>query len=371
MHLSTGMGFDNQTWTLPSYLGFAIKVGDFNGDGKTDILSAVTYNSYQMHRSMGTGFETRTWSALSSLGTMWVGDYNGDGKIDVALSSGNQILLNLSKGWKGFFDDGWQPSNGWGSASYTWVGDFNGDGKSGIASASGGNVYIKESLEPGVSDLLASLTTGLGITTSVTYKPLTDNTVYTKDSNAVYPYVDVQAPMYVVSSVSTSDGIGGSYLTEYTYAGAKSHQQGGGFLGFRQTTVRDPQTNIRSTTTYRQDYPYHGAPLTTERRTGNNTLIGQSSTTYTDQLLNTGLSPTWHQSLPSHTVESSYELNGNLISTVITDTTYDGYGNPTSIIVNYGGGHSKTTTNTYDNIVDPGRWFLGRLRRSTVTSVTP
>jgi hypothetical protein len=215
------------------------------------------------------------------------------------------------------------------------------------------------------------LLNGFGVTTAVTYKPLTDASVYAKDTTAVYPYVDIQAPMYVVSSVSSSDGTGGNAVTNYTYAGAKSHQLGGGFLGFRQVSAHDPQAHIRSTTTYRQDYPYHGQPLSTEKRTDSDVLLSQSLITYIDQLLNPGLSPTWHQSLPTHTVESSYELTGGLISTVITDTQYDAWGNPTSIVVDSGGGYSKTTTNTYDNIVDGNRWFLGRLRRSTVNSVTP
>ncbi len=168
-----------------------------------------------------------------------------------------------------------------------------------------------------------------------------------------------------------SDGIGGTYSTDYSYAGAKSHLLGGGFLGFRQVSAHDPQAHIRSTTTYRQDYPYQGQPLSIQKLTDSGVLLGQSLITYTDQLLNTGISPTWHQSLPTHTVESSYELTGGLISTVVTDTQYDAWGNPTAIAVDSGGGYNKTTTNTYDNIIDANRWFLGRLRRSTVTSVTP
>jgi hypothetical protein len=201
---------------------------------------------------------------------------------------------------------------------------------------------------------------------------LTDSSVYTKDTGAVYPYVDLQAPLYVVSSVSNSDGAGGNSISNYAYTGAKSHLLGGGFLGFRQVVAHDPQAHLRTTTTYRQDYPYQGQPLAMEKRTDSGVLLSESLITYTDQLLDPGLSPTWHQSLPTHTVESSYELNGGaLISTVVTDTVYDSFGNPTSIVVNSGGGYSKTTTNLYDNIVDPDRWFLGRLRRSTVTSVTP
>ena len=251
--------------------------------------------------------------------------------------------------------------------------DLNGDGLQDFVYSRwiNGTMHVASWLNTNLHVSAFTFTTGLNATATVTYKPLTDATVYTKDSTAVYPAVDIQAPIYVVSSVATSDGVGGSHATDYTYAGAKSHQLGGGFLGFRQTTVRDRQSGIRSVTNYRQTYPYHGAPLSSERRASNNTLLGQSLITYTDQLLNTALSPVWRQSLPTRTVESSYELTGSLISTVTTDTQYDAWGNPMSIVVDSGGGYSKTTTNLYDNITDANRWFLGRLRRSTVNSVTP
>jgi hypothetical protein len=220
-------------------------------------------------------------------------------------------------------------------------------------------------------NLVKSFTSGLGVITAITYKPLTDSSVYAKDTTAVYPYVDIQAPLYVASSVSVSNGTGGNSVTNYTYAGAKSRHQGGGFLGFRQVTAHDPQAHIRTTTTYRQDYPYHGQPLTSHKHTDAGVLLGQNLITYTDQLIDPSKSPVWRQSLPTRTVESSFELDGSPISSVTTDTQYDSYGNPTTIVVNSGGGYSKTTTNLYDNIVDPDRWFLGRLRRSTVNSVTP
>ena len=320
-----------------SNMGYStpVAIADLNGDGRGDLITGANNSgTYRVHYSNGAGF---SGSISLTAGIDWscsdglcvppppvAGDLNGDGRADLIIKTN------------------WDSINK--------------------------NVLLSNVVQP---DSVRSIETGLSATTSVSYAPLTDASVYSKDSGAVYPYVDVQAPLYVVSSVATSDGLGGTVTADYTYAGARSHQLGGGFLGFRQVVAREAQSGLRNVTAYRQDYPYQGQPLSTQTLTGGGTLVSRTLITYTDQLLDTGKSPVWHRSLPTRTVETSYELTGGLISTVTTDTAYDAWANPTTIVVDSGGGYSKTTTNTYDNIVDPDRWFLGRLRRSTVTSVTP
>ena len=357
-------------------------VGDLNGDGRADFIGLGPYSYFgypgyggsnvnNVQLSTGSGFVMAKW-AIPYPGTpVAVADVNGDGLGDVLLDSG-RICYSNGNGFSGCAAVNVASPGNCGDNICSvppTVGDLNGDGRADFIGVGGGNnVQLSNVVQP---DSVRSIETSLGSVTGVTYKPLTDASVYTKDGNAVYPYVDVQAPLYVVSSVSVSDGAGGSHVTDYTYAGAKSHRRGGGFLGFRQVAARDAQSGLRSVTTYRQDYPYHGQPLGTQTLTGGGTLISQTLITYTDQLLDTGKSPVWHRSLPTRTVESSFELTGSLISTVTTDTAYDAWANPTAIVVDAGGGYSKTTTHTYDNLVDPDRWFLGRLRRSTVTSVTP
>ena len=376
VRLSTPTGFDTQVWATSNVWAGLVPnwVGDFNGDGKAD-LATPNGASLVMRLSTGVGFDTQTWATpniWTSSDLNWVGDFNGDGKADLASRDGENVIVRLSTGI-GFDTQIWSTtSNVWSGPGRNWQGDFNGDGKTDIASANGASVVVRLSISSASPfDVVNVLTTGLAATTIVAYKPLTDASVYVKDNNAVYPYVDLQAPIYVVSSVTTSDAIGGNHVAEYSYAGAKSHQLGGGFLGFRQVTAHDPRVRIRSTTAYRQDYPYHGQPLASQKLTDGGVLLGQNLITYTDQLIDPSKSPVWHQSLPTRTVESSYELDGSLISSVTTDSHYDAYGDPISIVVDSGGGYSKTTTNTYDNIIDANRWFLGRLRRSTVTSVAP
>ncbi|WP_296820776.1 FG-GAP-like repeat-containing protein [Thiobacillus sp.] len=370
-----GATITNNYGTLSTLQGF---LADVNGDGCADVVrldtgsqQIWTYKSNCNGTFQGATI-TNNYGTLSTL-QGFLADVNGDGCADVVrLDTGSQQIWTYKSNCNGTFQ-GATITNNYGTLSTLqgFLADVNGDGCADVVRLDTGTQTIYSYRETGEATKLSQITTGLGATTAITYKPLTDSSVYTKDAGSVYPYVDVQSPLYVVSSVAVSDGLGGTYSTYYTYAGAKSHLLGGGFLGFRQVTVHDPQAHIRSTTTYRQDYPYQGQPLSTQKRTNGGVLLSQSLITYTDQLLNTGISPTWHQSLPTHTVESSYELTGGLISTVVTDTQYDAWGNPTAIAVDSGGGYNKTTTNTYDNIIDANRWFLGRLRRSTVTSITP
>ncbi len=110
--------------------GRTVLVGDFNGDGRPDILSNGTV-------SLGNG--DGTFTAVVSTGTvsgLAVGDFNGDGKLDVA--SGTGVLLGNGDGTftnaPGTFPTF---TTGLGSqqdyVTAAIVGDFNGDGNADIA----------------------------------------------------------------------------------------------------------------------------------------------------------------------------------------------------------------------------------------------
>src|SRR3569833_2334956 len=222
---------------------------------------------------------------------MQVADINGDGKTDLIFKylSTNMLQTFLSNGdgtfRQAFYTDTFSPQG-----TGVWnmqVADIKGDGKTDLIFKYPSTNQLQDfPVSSSYPDLLASVENGLNAHVNAQYSPLSDTAAYTRSTAAVYPYVDVQSPLYVVSSVATSDGIGGNHVTDYTYVGAKSHLLGGGFLGFRQISVHDPQAHIRSTTTYRQDYPYQGQPLSTQNLTDSGILLGQSLITYTDQLLN-------------------------------------------------------------------------------------
>jgi len=323
----------------------------------------------------GTGFapETEWANGNNWAGQGWFGfnDFNGDGKPDLWFvnPSSSRVMVRLSTGAGFAPETEWANGNNWAGQGWFGFNDFNGDGKPDLwfVNPLSSRVMVR-SASPHFPDLLLTITNGLGASTAIAYKPLTDATVYTKESTATYPLVDIQAPLYVVSSVSSSNGVGGDYVSNYRYTGAKSHLTGGGFLGFRQTVNTDPQTGIVSTTTYRQDYPFQGLPLTAQKQTATGVVLNNVSNTWASTV-NAAWSAQYHAPQLTQSVETSYELTGGLISTVTTGTTYDAYGNPTVITVSTPDGYSKTTTNTYVN--DTGNWYLGRLTNATVSSTKP
>jgi hypothetical protein len=108
--------------------------GDFNGDGRDDILWLSTYDGQSLSVSHGTqlgGFIQN--AAVSALPTGWfissTGDFNGDGRSDILLQQSNtgQLTTWLSS------STGFVPNANSTAQVPNWqivgVGDFNGDGR--------------------------------------------------------------------------------------------------------------------------------------------------------------------------------------------------------------------------------------------------
>jgi hypothetical protein len=163
-----------------------VGVGDFNGDGKLDLLTlaGVLLNNGDGTFRQPVGYLTTAWTPTG----VAVDDFNGDGKLDIAVSAfgvfgnfsspevvakiGSVVSILLGNG-DGTFQprmDFPEPYSGGGLA----VGDFNGDGKRDLAVTGGGLFPIAP---PFLSILLGN---GDG-----TFRPHVDTTQTNIFSNSV------------------------------------------------------------------------------------------------------------------------------------------------------------------------------------------
>jgi len=162
--MSTGGGWsDKQQWangpSCNSLFDKKCTVGDFNGDGKTDIACYDKNNAWKIYLSTGGGWNSSTWDGgLSPYGQSakkcTSGDFNGDGKTDIACYIGNntwKISYSTGNGWSTSPDYAGGPNPG----EYSFVhqcttGDFDGDGKADIACNKGSGTWgIFLSKQPG------------------------------------------------------------------------------------------------------------------------------------------------------------------------------------------------------------------------------
>jgi hypothetical protein len=117
-------------------------VGDYNGDGKNDLLSYysgtfVTFlsNGDGTYQKVITPVTTNDWSVYY----VWVGDYNGDGKTDLLSYYAGTFITFFSNG-DGTYQKVITAVSGsdW-TVSYAWPGDYNGDGRTDLLSYYAGN----------------------------------------------------------------------------------------------------------------------------------------------------------------------------------------------------------------------------------------
>ena len=249
--------------------------GDFNGDGKTDLMGHEDGDSRWSLLSKGRDsfLSNKLQNHLLYTGLTNVeipGDFNGDGLMDlIGLVKWDNQWVSYSQGDGTFLDQSLsQPWSQLYDFSKFLTGDFNGDGAQDIVavirsyaawtwSMLGANkkVYLTKITEEYQN------ASKKGEVIEFKYRPITDTNVYVKESGSIYPIKDIIDPVYVVSSLVKSDGLGGMYTNLYTYAGARTHVNGRGFLGFHIFESYDPQTKLSVVETLAQDFPLTGKSL--------------------------------------------------------------------------------------------------------------
>lgn len=262
---------------------FPILIGDFNGDGKSDVMIPKAYGSSQWYKYTSTGTtmikEEKTYLPTliknDPYGTYnyFATDYNNDGKTDliITLNARDQASANgyisiacypningdfnakpkdIWSGMKAdlniyalpvFLPQSLNNSNSLGNKvnSTLEIAFFN---QSQIHFFNSGYDYKK-------SNLLTNITTGNGVQERVSYVPLDSKFVNTYQFNniykpstgiASYPNVDIiiDPNLYVVSRVERqSKDVYKQRL--FAYYGAVSNIEGLGFMGFRSLSQTD------------------------------------------------------------------------------------------------------------------------------------
>jgi RHS repeat-associated protein len=156
----TGLAIANGNFGWPPDANWTPIIGDFDGDGRTDIMyiggpyqyvflsrsSDQSGNFFELAHAFSNGWNFG--NPVTSGYTPIVGDFNGDGKTDYLLVSGAGHYLFISNGdgsftpWYVPYQYGWNfgvpPSNGF----MPVIGDFNGDGCTDYMMVSGPNHYM-------------------------------------------------------------------------------------------------------------------------------------------------------------------------------------------------------------------------------------
>ena len=289
------------------------KMLDVNGDGNTDIV--VKHNSYwHVYLSDGKVFrDVDTFGVNAESGDLHFVDFNQDGYTDVILQN-EQKLYTWVPEHEYFVDAGandlYEDNSELSHLFLDVTGDGNGDllrfEVRDAGTRDGDHVDTRLYVTNGegkTANVITSIDNGLGNRTSITYSTLSNHIadnpetgVYRSDLGDVSNQaintswnldageqtlgktsgvMDVLSGAVVVSQVDKVIPVAGAagpgyvdYATTtsqtYRYAGNKVEPSGRGGLGFRELETIDQQSGLKTTTTYRQDYPFVGMPLRTK-----------------------------------------------------------------------------------------------------------
>ncbi len=344
-----GYGDDAGEWRINKHPRM---MADVNGDGLSDVVGFYN-NGVYVALSKGTSFtEPSPWS--NNFGSdddagEWdidehlrmMADVNEDGLSDVVGFYNDGVYVALSKGTSFTEPSPWSNNFGSDDDAGEWdidkhprmMADVNGDGLPDVVGF--GKKGVNVSFSEAKSDLLTTITNGLGGQTEIEYKPLTNKTVYTKGSGATYPKVDVQAPMFVVSKHTIKDDSTNptnQFIYEHRYEGAKVDLHRG-WLGFEKTTLIDVQNQTETITDFSTDFPLLGMMLGQEIR-HNNKVLGRTTSKYESSKDSNGVYKIWKTDLninyytegkkePEYTLRKEYNYDSEYKNVILISDLAD------------------------------------------------
>jgi RHS repeat-associated protein len=337
----------------------SLLVGEFNGDGKPDLLVSPDCSTadyiWTIHYSKGNGqFESRPFSATyySRKEPVYLQDVNGDGLTDLIkcmYSSFFTYLINAN-GIAAVESATSYPAN-----SIFIPTDIN------SGNYFGRIVCLKEGIvtkfayprNDTCEKLLTGLINSLGVIEKNHFRRLNEQGgyFYTKGSGANYPYINFNGPLHVPVSREQFYNNQRYGDVDYRYVNAVVHGQGLGFCGFAQVISYD---RIRSRTSTQTYDPFRFGVLT-----GEDTPFSTVTNTVSVSVASSRI--------------AKITLTGQSVQDKLQGTTrtatyrYDAYGNPTQETVTFGDGITQTTSSAYYNNTGTP-YLLGFLTDRTVTA---
>ncbi len=393
----------------------ALQLTDINGDGLTDLVRTSKEQKRWFFRlSNGNGFEPEQYIGESSLyrGAQFA-DVNADGQQDFIWHdrNNNQLRFRLFDQTGLTATHVLRSTNGSRYESHSFA-DINADRRVDyirqywVESAETG--YIQVAMASGSSqpdNTISKITNGLGAETDIHYESIAGSSAYkgldtelsyrySSGSSEQQQYGDVSQGIWDLPSGSQSMGIhqpvlpsngaifvvarvdssapagsntqAGAVNTSaksaiaYEYSGARIQAGGRGFLGFQYLKTVDLQTQIKTTTLYRQDYPFIGSPQKTVTFSPSGDVMQESENDwrYNESLGTDGTH--FYQQVLGQVTETGYStasqsgvvtVSTDLIKQQIVNSTIDAHGNPTQIVttLNGFGDNALTQTNTVTN----------------------
>ena len=287
--------------------------GDFNGDGKTDLLYSNcdqwdgywhiwfsngntmnrplfvdnNDNSYYDHQGLP-NLDTYTNlfpPSLSQMGIVYdnhnlmfsVADFDGDGCTDVCFSYGSNRYLFIASKIKADLDGQSVTFRKRQKldilfnfkSQYTHVGNFLGRDNFSMLESISNNAYIIAPASVNRYNSVESITDGLGNTTSFTYDYLmpknenNDDNFYSfnyhiEDQYGVRP---IPVPTLALKTYKVEGINGSSVISKYSYSQARFHKKGHGFIGFKSATTETYKNSLTLPWKSRKTTWYNGEVL--------------------------------------------------------------------------------------------------------------
>ena len=344
-------------------------LADFNSDGLTDIAWSLSGTSARLLLATGrrgtadAGFAAQSGGGLPALSTLarpMIADWDGDGRSDLLVPGTSEWLVCRSLGTmlETCRPAGMGPVGASGLPVFL---DANGDGLSDFIHADSALRFRAH--DGGTPDLLAAAVDGHGVRAEFEYSSLTRADVHTVGRSSAYPVADYAAPALVVSRLTKSDGIGGTYRLSYTYEGAKAQALGRGFLGFARRSETDSRGGTVTVTDYLQDpavYEQVGAVRAIAVFKSDGTPLGRTTHQWARLALGSGYEA---RSFPyvASSVADRYELDGTWVSSTHVSTRVDSFGTPID---------QQSQTREVNTGLNPGAVHWERISAASVTNDT-